>query len=142
MSVRIKHPDLDKAALDQAAAAKIKGQRSRVTDLLSSHQELPREVPRGFSRVSELNRDRETNHPTMASDYEALGLSTPKPGQYALNNNTIVLADHDGNMHVMLKISDPKRREENLVRLKKAIADLESLGYKKSSFMVPFSNEA
>lgn len=100
---------------------------------MSSH-EVPQEVPTGFSFVSELNKAYQTHQPTTAAEYKEKGLLQPEPGEYAQNNGTIALVDQSGNIQVMLPTKD---MENAKAKHAKALADLDSLGYIESNFMVP-----
>lgn len=104
------------------------------TNPSESSNDCPRTVPAGFSYVSDLNHARKTNYPTNAGGYEA------QRGEFAVNNGVIVLADCKGEMRAMIPISNPDRREESMARFDQALKRLRELGYKETSFMVPFSN--
>ncbi len=101
----------------------------------ASSYECPRQVPSGFSFVSELNRTYCTHHPETAQQYQSQDKIPPKPGEYSQSNGVLALVDYDGRMHVML----PAQNDNGMDRYKRAIAALDELGYIESSFMVPFS---
>ena len=131
----VESPD---AEMPAPAPAEAQGEQKIERPQVTEQRELPKSIPVGFSKRSEVGRGSDVTTDEMVSTQDAWSL---QPGEYNSNNGVYALADKNGDIYVMNIVDGDYQADRNAARKAKALRDLDSMGYVNNPDKhVPLSN--